>query len=340
MSHDLDFSTGTAAMAYVGALPWHGFGATLDPGAPIETWIEAARLDWNIRRAQVGYKDQHGNVHTVDDKRVLFRDDTGGALSVMSDSRYNVVQPKEVLEFYRDLVDATEGDYELETAGALKGGRKIWALARRKNTANILGNDEVRPYLMLATACDGSLSTVAKFTTIRVVCNNTLSIANRREKRDIRVPHSRKFDPKKVKEELGLLDGAFDDFISDATKLATVKVTQEQAVDYFARLYGPAKTLSLDEALPNADEFSTRQKNTINALTTHFNNGPGANLASANGTAWGLVNAVTHFQDFHAPTRGDESNRFASAQFGEGEKQKEKAVYVAHSIAERELLAA
>ena len=37
-----------------------------------------------------------------------------------------IVQPKEVLEFYRELVK--EYGYTLETAGALDGGRKVWAL--------------------------------------------------------------------------------------------------------------------------------------------------------------------------------------------------------------------
>jgi phage/plasmid-like protein (TIGR03299 family) len=88
-----------------------------------------------------------------------------------------VVQPREVLEFYRDLTEVA--GYELETAGVLKAGRKFWALARTGKSAALKGNDVVNGYLLLATSCDGTLATVAMPTTVRVVCNNTLTIALR-----------------------------------------------------------------------------------------------------------------------------------------------------------------
>jgi hypothetical protein len=59
--------------------------------------------------------------------RAAYRSDTKAALSVVS-SRYQVVQPKEILEFYRDLTEIS--GFELETAGVLKEGKKIWALAK------------------------------------------------------------------------------------------------------------------------------------------------------------------------------------------------------------------
>ncbi|MBN0134206.1 DUF932 domain-containing protein, partial [Pseudomonas aeruginosa] len=86
-----------------------------------------------------------------------------------------VVQPREVLEFYRDLTQVS--GYELETAGVLKGGRKFWALARTGQNTSLKGNDLVNGYLLLATSCDGTLATTATPTTVRVVCNNTLTIA-------------------------------------------------------------------------------------------------------------------------------------------------------------------
>jgi phage/plasmid-like protein (TIGR03299 family) len=126
MSHDLAMFQGRHAMAYVGDVPWHGLGQRLDPDQPIDTWVKAAGLGWNLERRPVLY-ESNGRQMVMDDRDVLARSDTGEGLSVVS-SGYKIVQPREVLEFFRDLV-ALRG-YKLETAGALAGGRKIWALAQ------------------------------------------------------------------------------------------------------------------------------------------------------------------------------------------------------------------
>ena len=165
-------------MAYVGAEPWHGLGNRLPAKQPLEVWAKAAGMDWAIRETPVRFMaDQAGalgSIMTFEDQKVLYRSDTKAPLSVVS-NRYQVVQPKEVLEFYKDLVEVS--GYELETAGVLKAGKKFWALARTGKESALKGTDVVKGYILLATSCDGSLATTATPTTIRVVCNNTLSIA-------------------------------------------------------------------------------------------------------------------------------------------------------------------
>ena len=165
-------------MAYAGATPWHGLGNQLTQKQPIEIWQREAGMDWQIQDSPVHFKADSigplGTIHSFPEQKVLFRSDTKAPLSVVS-SRYQIVQPREVLEFYRDLSEVS--GYELETAGVLKGGRKFWALARTGQGAAIKGNDQVNGYLLLATSCDGTLATTATPTTVRVVCNNTLTIA-------------------------------------------------------------------------------------------------------------------------------------------------------------------
>ncbi len=103
-----------------------------------------------------------------------------------------------MLEFYRDLTDYAS--YELETAGVLKGGgRKFWALARSGWRSALKGQDQVNAYLLLATSCDGSLATVATPTSVRVVCNNTLTIAVDGISQGVKVSHSTEFDPKRAR---------------------------------------------------------------------------------------------------------------------------------------------
>ena len=164
-------------MAYIGDEPWHGLGHKLQPKQPIEVWAQQAGMQFDIKEAPVRFMTEEigslGAIHSYADNKVLYRSDTKAPLSVVS-SRYQVVQPREVLEFYRDLTQIS--GFELETAGVLKGGRKFWALARTGDSAVIRGDDVINGYVLLATACDGTLATTAQFTSIRVVCNNTLAI--------------------------------------------------------------------------------------------------------------------------------------------------------------------
>lgn len=191
-------------MAYLGQQPWHGQGNQLSPNSPLEVWAQQAGMAWHIESADVRYvakDDGLGSIHAFPEQKVLYRSDTKAPLSVVS-KRFQVVQPHDVLEFYRDLTEA--GGFELETAGVLKEGRKLWALAKTGQSACLKGRDRVNGYLLLATACDGTLATTAQFTSVRVVCNNTLAIALRDGDGVVKVPHRSQFDPQAVKRQLGI----------------------------------------------------------------------------------------------------------------------------------------
>lgn len=158
-------------MAYIGDEPWHGLGNELTPNQPIEVWAKQAGMDWTIESSDVSYYANHAAggklIMPFADNKVLYRSDTLEPLSVVS-QRYQEVQPSEILEFYRDLTE--QADFELETAGVLKGGRKFWALAKTGQSTALKGKDVSNGYILLATACDGTLATTAQFTSIRVVC--------------------------------------------------------------------------------------------------------------------------------------------------------------------------
>lgn len=326
MSHDIDFSTGKPAMAYVGEEPWHGLGEKLPEGQPIEVWIEAARLNWDLQRMPVQYL-VNGALRTMTHRFVLARSDTHEALSVVS-SDYSIVQPREVLEFYRDLVSSY--GYTLETAGALNGGRKVWGLARTGRNARLDSGkgkrDGIAAYLLLATSCDKTLATTAAFTSIRVVCQNTLTFAiddvADHSRRHIKVPHTRRFDPSHIKEELGLIDKAWEAFILRVRRMAAETMTLAQAGNFFERL------------LRSKDEkpLSPRAQRDCNSLRGLFASAPGQDLSATKETIWGAVNAVTYFVDHVRPSEA--GDRLDSAWFGAGNTLKDKAWDLASEIVE------
>lgn len=302
------------SMAYVNATPWHGLGQQLPAGQSLETWQQAAGMNWDIVETPVMYATPSPGGFTFmtnADSKVLFRSDNQAALSVVS-NRYKPVQPREILEFYRDLVSV--GGFELETAGVLKGGKKLWALAKTHQATALKGGDQVKAYLLLATSCDGTLCTQAFFTSVRVVCNNTLRMAVDGSSDVIKVPHSTTFDPALVKQQLGLGLSSWDQFTRSIKKLAARPVSQAEAKAYLVNVLG-------DSQAPFEEQLTRPLKA---ALELFEGRGMGAAMSSAKGTAWGLLNAVTELTDHSRPARSQD-NRLDSAWFGLGSQVKARA---------------
>jgi len=311
MAHLIDMANGRANMAYVGEVPWHGLGQALTDGASLDQWRVEAGLDWEAKRNALYYRDATTAVRKSE-KEVLYRSDTGAELGIVSPS-YQIVQPEEVVEFFRDLTSLH--GFEMETAGSLDGGRKAWALAKTGGEFRLHGQDQVGAYVLLATSFDGTLATRAQFTSVRVVCNNTLQIGLKSGS-GIAVSHSTGFDASKVKVELGLLESAFADFERNAQILTGRKVARKEAVQFLMDILADGET--------DVDKLSTRMANIIqNVYTLYAGAGMGAQLEAANGTAWGLLNAVTEYVD-HTQGR-NVNNRFKSAQFGAGADLKSAA---------------
>ena len=304
-------------MAYVGPTPWHGLGNALSPNQPLEVWAEQAGMDWTIQEAPVQFMDcvdsNQSRLITFPHHKVLYRSDTHTPLSVVS-QRYKVVQPREILEFYRDLTEIS--GYQLETAGVLKGGKKVWALARTGHSTTLQGNDVTNAYVLLATACDGTLATTAQFTAVRVVCNNTLAIAIDDSKGAVKVPHSTTFDAEAVKRQLGISVSNWDSFMYRMKKLSERSVSHREAETFFRTLFTDPVTGS--SLKPNEQAMNK-------AATLYNGHGRGAELGSSQGTALGLLNAVTEFVDHERRARNTDY-RLDSAWFGQGATLKQKAL--------------
>jgi len=307
-------------MAYVGAAPWHALGHQLPPKQPLEVWAQKAGMDWTIRETPVRYlaqpEDGGPAIMAFDEQKVLYRSDTNAPLSVVS-GRYQVVQPKEVLEFYRDLSEIS--GFELETAGVLKAGKKFWALARTGKETALKGNDVVKGYLLLATSCDGTLATTATPTTVRVVCNNTLSIALNGAVGAIKVPHSTSFDAQAVKRQLGIAVSQWDSFMYRMKTLSECKVKSHEALNYFL------KVLCHQDATPDQSTGLSNERALKKVLAMYEGHGRGAELSAAKGTAWGLLCSITEFVDHERRARSQEY-RLDSAWFGQGANLKQRAL--------------
>lgn len=342
-------------MAFVGQTPWHGLGNQLTPNQPIEVWAKQAGMDWRIESSNVSYMaenhKQQNLILPYQEQRVLYRSDTHEPLSVVS-QRFQEVQPKEILEFYRDLTE--QSGFELETAGVLKGGKKFWALAKTGQTSALKGKDVSNGYILLATACDGTLATTAQFTSIRVVCNNTLAIALKAQNAGsnntgvVKVPHSTRFDAEKVKYQLGISVRAWDEHMYEMKQLSQRKVTQQEAAAYFDAVFNnsnlsvadqedsiiqyyrntalPKATIPVTPSINKSENKTEPNGRAMSKVMTMFNgHGRGAELSSAKDTAYGLLCAITEFTD-HERRAMSTDHRLDSAWFGAGAAIKQRGL--------------
>jgi phage/plasmid-like protein (TIGR03299 family) len=323
MAHELSTNAANQAeMAYVGAKPWHGLGQELQQGASIEQWTQAAGMDWKIQRSKVRYVTERDGepAHTIDDQHVLFRSDNQKSLAIVSD-RFKIVQPNEVLEFFRDLTESA--GWHLCTAGVLKEGRKFWAQAECGMADTVLGGDLVKGKLLLATACDGSMQTIVKNVTERVVCANTLAMAMGEGGKAIKTSHRSHFNAESVKAQMGVTVDNFAKFIHQARELAKYDMTAKAADQFMLDLFAPMADKLED------DDYAAKVRDSVGyrKVSALFDGqARGSNLAGVSGTAWGMLNAVTEYTDHHrgnsATTR---DNRMDYAWFGEGDGLKTAA---------------
>lgn len=317
MAHQISTVNGTAQYAST-EREWHGLGQLMVRGATVEEWQKQAGMDYQVQRGFVRYateRDQPAEqMGKIEEKVVLFRSDNKKPLGVVSDS-YKVVQPKEVLEFFRDWAD--QGGLTIESAGVLFGGKRYFATAKLADGVDLGGKhkDRVVPYALLSTSADGSLATECRWTTVRTVCNNTLTMA-RNSAACHRTTHRSKFQPNEARKAVEAAHEEFGAFMEMARDLAMIKVNAEMAQYLTLRLFRAGKK----------DDDAVRASAGYNRVLGLFGgDGKGATLDTAWETGWGWLNAVTENFDQHVRSQSEE-NRIASAMWGQGDDMKQKAL--------------
>lgn len=292
--------------AYAGQPAWHGLGQEMKQGATIDQWKIDAGMDWEVFESALTYQSMKG-LHTFPDRRVLFRSDNQEPLSIIS-SDYHIVQPGEVLEFFRDVT--TLNGFEMSAAGTLFGGKRFWATANVGKSLKAVDDDVIDGQLLLVTSVDGTLATQAKFVSTRVVCNNTLTIAlGESGKRAARKTHASSWDAKEFKVDLGLIDAGWETFNDNIKKLVDFKVSDGFAQNFFQNKFYNKDVLIQDQGIGAIKK--------VNTLMDLYRAGTGAEYST--GTAYGILNAATELFTHGITKSRDSSHQFWNSSFGKDE---------------------
>ena len=302
-------------MAYAGETPWHGLGKKVLPDLTPAQMLKEANLDWTVEKVPTFITRKGKKIAT--DQRALVRSSDDAILTMVSDD-WKPVQNAEAFEFFHEFV--MEGDMEMHTAGSIKDGKNVWALAKVKESFEILGGDRVDSYLLFSNPHEYGKSIDIRFTPIRVVCNNTLTLAlNNSSDLSVRLNHRRSFDGDMVKRTLGIASTKMDSYKETAEFLASKRYNEENLTEYLNSLF-PA--MSKD----NKKVMSRPAEQILSVMETQ----PGAEYGE--GSWWQAFNAVTFATD-HLLGHTQES-RLQSAWYGQNRNRKVQALEKAVEYAE------
>jgi len=316
MSHEVE------TMAYAGEVPWHGLGVPVSNDLTPAQMMKKAGVDWTVREVE-SYIDFNGSKMKTGQKS-LVRETDGKILTNVGEN-WKPLQNSEAFEFFGEYVMA--GDMEMHTAGSLKEGRMVWALAKVKESFELFKGDQVDSYFLFANPHQYGKSIDIRFTPIRVVCNNTLTLSlNTASQMAMKVGHRAEFNPEDVKEALGIATEKMKTYKEYAAFLGSKRFNTKSLIEYYNTVWPRTADKRVQDKALSIDTLSRNAKLCMDNLESQ----PGAQYAE--GSWWQAFNSVTYVTD-HIQGR-NEDNRLYSSWFGDNQSRKSRALQTALEFAE------
>ena len=323
MAHELEIRNGEASMFYVRDAPWHGLGQKLDGPATAAEAIKAARMDWTVRKIPLHASD--GKIElTLPDKYAVVRADLWGqpgcrALGIVGRD-YRPLQNRDAFAFFDPIVGQSAAIYH--TAGVLGDGERVWILAKLPKEIRVVGDDIAEKYLLLSNSHDGQSSVQMKFTPIRVVCQNTLTMALSQGP-TVRAAHMPNLEQRLqvARRLLGLIENRFEKIGDAFREMVKVQMNGGRLAEYLGLVFPDPKDPENEKAVARVNQDRAW-------ATYFFDQGKGNRVAGVQGTLWAAYNGVAELVDHRQTTQNDEW-RLRAVWFGTGYSVKARAFSVA-----------
>jgi phage/plasmid-like protein (TIGR03299 family) len=318
MAHNINRTNGKDSMVYAGETPWHRLGTALPECFTAADALKHGGLDFDVLKVPI-YLD--GGVQ-IPGRHALQRTDTKDVLGLCADM-YQPLQNREAFSFFDGVFGKDKARYE--TAGVLGKGEKIWLLAKLPGDFAVQGNDVVGKWLLLTNGHDTNEPIRARFTPIRVVCQNTLTAALRGKASEVRVQHIGRVPDKlrlagKLLKEAGVyfedIQAAFQGFSKRQLKAEGLR---KYALDVIAADRAPGVKF---------EDLHPVTRNRVIEIEKRHESGRGTDMKGVRGTLWGAYNAVTEWID-HDRAEGRDLGYLIH---GGGANLKERAFQVAADL--------
>lgn len=287
------------SIAYTGQRPWHGVGYEITTAVTPQEMLKYAQLDWTVSKRPLWTSnspkytlEDAGVTMLFNDLFALVRDSDNKILGVCG-PRYQPFQNAEAMDFFKKFCDA--GNMTMEVAGSLKGGTWVWALARiAAEPLTLMGNDQNYTYLLLCSPHVWGEAATIMFTSVRVVCWNTLTEAMNKKLTDkFRLIHNRSFQDVRATAELTVEQAMLSKAVYEQK---VIRLAETKLVDLTA-LYNYIAAIMQPDLVKHGNADIGEFRKPAHQVLMNYHVGPGSKLESANGTYWGAYNAITYFFD-------------------------------------------
>jgi phage/plasmid-like protein (TIGR03299 family) len=285
MAHLLEMINGKASMFYYGEKPWHGLGTSVESAQSAWDAMKLAKLDFEVSKLPA-FCEFNGKRVNIDGKFATIRTDTAKALGCVG-TDYTIIQNENLFGFFDPIIDRDEAIYE--TAGVIDSGKKVWLLA--KLPAHIRVKDDViHQYVLLHASHDGTSSVIAKYTSIRVVCNNTLEASLNSVGDEVRVRHTVNYQEKIVEAHkiMGMVNVLNAELSTIFNKMALVKMDSTSLMSYINDTFP-------GDINPKTNDIAGITRKTREKVLELVDSGIGMDSDATRRTLYGAYNAVAEY---------------------------------------------
>ena len=308
-------------MAYAGEVPWHGLGVPVSNDLTPTQMMKKAGLDWRVVEAESFVEYDGKRIPTG--QKSLIRNTDGKILTNVGEN-WNPCQNETAFEFFGEFV--MNGDMEMHTAGSLRDGQMVWALAKVKDSFEVFGGDKIDSYLLFSNPHQYGKSIDVRFTPIRVVCNNTLSLSlDSKKDNSVKVGHRIEFDSSQVKTALGIANQKLNSYKEMAEFLGSKRYTADSLIEYYNTVFPRNTDKKVQGKALSLDTLSRNARLAFDVVEQQ----PGAKFAE--GSWWQAFNSVTFVTD-HIQGRNND-NRLYSSWYGQNQLRKKDAMKSAMEFA-------
>jgi phage/plasmid-like protein (TIGR03299 family) len=284
MAHEVEtmFSSG-------GKVPWHRLGTVIEKnGASSAEALHLAGLDWKVYLEPVMRRGSR-----VLRKNHVVRDSDESVLGIVGDT-FNPLQNVDAFRFGDDLVDSSGAHWD--TAGSLYDGRKVWMLMKHPEPILPCGDrdEAIEQYILISNTHDGSERITVAVVDVRVVCQNTLSLAMRGAHRVYKVKHTKNMDGRlaEARKALNIMESYGAVLKANADQM----MRDPFSLRDFDHLLDKLVPIPVEEGAPR-----TRATNMQERIRSVYRESE--NLENVRATRWGALNGIIEWSDHHFKMR-------------------------------------
>ncbi|MGC4038335.1 MAG: DUF932 domain-containing protein [Chitinophagaceae bacterium] len=327
MAHNINFNDQTQKHCFfsVKEKAWHGLGQIVQDYPTSAEALRYAGLDYMVEKRKLFTYDTE-NQNADPDKEIVIpeidvqdyfatiRTDNDRVLGIVGKD-YEIVQNVDAFSFFDAIVGGDGIQYE--TAGALGKGERIFITAKLPGYIKVGREDLIEQYLFLTTSHDGFGSITAAFTPIRIVCNNTLNTALRKQTNSIKIRHTvnAKSRLEQAHRLMGISNQLAEQLETIFNNWTKVKITDSELLYLIQMAMVPNKEVLNNLQQAQFDELSTCFNNICNSVFEYAMASPTQQQETTKGTLFGAYNSVTgYFQNVR--TYKDNETKLKSLLYG------------------------